>query len=184
MSFNQSVLICDQVDSILENILKKNGLQVTSEPQITPEELAKKIGSFDIHRLGFGSRIDKYLLPFLGPVKALGLNRRNDYQVAWGIMASYGSLAAIIFSFFSRVSALVSLYEGNIKSSRKLIPFYKIIFRRAHGIQIIAQLTGEQSAWLEDDKKIRPVGTGAGWDYVAKKTKEEFQEMEILSSRL
>ncbi len=48
MSFNQSVLICDQVDSILENILKKNGLQVTSEPQITPEELAKKIGNFDI----------------------------------------------------------------------------------------------------------------------------------------
>jgi len=48
MSFNQSVLICDQVESILENILKKNGLQVTYEPQITTEDLAKKIGNFDI----------------------------------------------------------------------------------------------------------------------------------------
>ncbi len=48
MSFNQSVLICDQVDPILENILKKNGLQVTYTPQITSEELANKIGDFDI----------------------------------------------------------------------------------------------------------------------------------------
>lgn len=48
MSFNESVLICDQVDSILNNILQKHGLQVTYEPQITPEELAKKIGNFDI----------------------------------------------------------------------------------------------------------------------------------------
>ncbi|HXG73581.1 MAG TPA: D-2-hydroxyacid dehydrogenase [Candidatus Nitrosotenuis sp.] len=48
MSFNQSVLICDQVDPILNNILQKNGLQVTYEPQITPEELAQKIGNYDI----------------------------------------------------------------------------------------------------------------------------------------
>ncbi|MFN3654084.1 MAG: D-2-hydroxyacid dehydrogenase [Candidatus Nitrosotenuis sp.] len=48
MSFNQSVLICDQVDPILNNILQKNGLQVTYEPQITPQQLAQKIGNFDI----------------------------------------------------------------------------------------------------------------------------------------
>ncbi len=48
MSFNQSVLICDQVDAILNEILKKNGLQVTYEPQITPQDLAQKIANFDI----------------------------------------------------------------------------------------------------------------------------------------
>lgn len=48
MSLNQSVLICDQVDAVLNNILQKNGLQVTYEPQITKEEIAKKIGDFDI----------------------------------------------------------------------------------------------------------------------------------------
>jgi D-3-phosphoglycerate dehydrogenase len=48
MSFNQTVLICDQVDSILNNILQKNGLQVTYEPQITKEEIAQKIGNFEI----------------------------------------------------------------------------------------------------------------------------------------
>jgi D-3-phosphoglycerate dehydrogenase / 2-oxoglutarate reductase len=48
MSLNQSVLICDQVDQSLSNILQKNGLQVTYEPQITKEDLAQKIGNYDI----------------------------------------------------------------------------------------------------------------------------------------
>lgn len=48
MSLNQSVLICDQVDQSLGNILQKNGLRVTYEPQITKEDLAQKIGNYDI----------------------------------------------------------------------------------------------------------------------------------------
>jgi D-3-phosphoglycerate dehydrogenase len=48
MSFSEKVLICDQVDSTLNNTLQKNGLNVTYEPQITPEDLAKKIGDYEI----------------------------------------------------------------------------------------------------------------------------------------
>lgn len=48
MSFSDKVLICDQVDAVLNDILKKNGLAVTYEPQITPEDLAKKIGDYEI----------------------------------------------------------------------------------------------------------------------------------------
>ena len=48
MSLNQSVLICDQVNSILKEVLEKNGLKVTYEPEITPEQLAEKIGNFQV----------------------------------------------------------------------------------------------------------------------------------------
>jgi len=48
VSLNSTVLICDQVDAVLNDILKKNGLQVTYEPQITPEDLAKKIGDYEV----------------------------------------------------------------------------------------------------------------------------------------
>jgi len=48
MSLNQSVLICDQVNSTLKEILEKNGLKVTYEPEITPEQIAEKIGSFEV----------------------------------------------------------------------------------------------------------------------------------------
>ena len=48
MSLNQSVLICDQVSSTLKEILAKNGLKVTYEPEITPEQIAEKIGIFQV----------------------------------------------------------------------------------------------------------------------------------------
>ena len=48
MSLNQSVLICDQVNPILKEVLEKNGLKVTYEPEITPEQIAEKIGIFQV----------------------------------------------------------------------------------------------------------------------------------------
>jgi D-3-phosphoglycerate dehydrogenase len=48
MSFNQSVLICDQVAPILNDILQKNGLKLTYEPEITPDQIKEKIGTFEI----------------------------------------------------------------------------------------------------------------------------------------
>jgi D-3-phosphoglycerate dehydrogenase len=48
MSLNQSVLICDQVNPILKEVLEKNGLKVTYESEITPEQIAEKIGNFEV----------------------------------------------------------------------------------------------------------------------------------------
>lgn len=48
MSLNQSVLICDQVNPILKEVLEKNGLKVTYEPEITPEQISEKIGNFEV----------------------------------------------------------------------------------------------------------------------------------------
>jgi len=48
MSLNQSVLICDQVNPILKEVLEKNGLKVTYEPEITPEQIAETIGNFEV----------------------------------------------------------------------------------------------------------------------------------------
>jgi len=48
MSLDQSVLVCDQVNPTLNEILEKNGLKVTYEPEITPEQLAEKIGNFQV----------------------------------------------------------------------------------------------------------------------------------------
>ena len=48
MSLNQSVLICDHVNPTLKEILEKNGLKVTYESEITPEQIAEKIGNFQV----------------------------------------------------------------------------------------------------------------------------------------
>lgn len=147
------------------------------------------IGRVNVYRLGTGHSFDKFLLPFLAAFKALSLNKTRNYQGAWGIMASYGSLAAIIFSIFSRKALMVSLYEGQIKErravkSKVLKPFYRLIFKKANYLQIVSDLTQQQLAWLEDDKQVEGLDIDKGLDYMVKKTKEKFQDLEILSSRL
>ena len=48
MGFDETVLICDEVDPILNKILNENGLKVSYEPEITPEEIKEKISNFNI----------------------------------------------------------------------------------------------------------------------------------------
>ncbi len=66
MSLNQSVLICDQVNPILKEILDKNGLKVTYEPEITPEQLAEKIANYEVIVVRSRTKIVKELVEKAG----------------------------------------------------------------------------------------------------------------------
>ena len=48
MGFDDSVLICDDVDQVLNKVLEENGLKVSYEPEITPEQILEKISNFNI----------------------------------------------------------------------------------------------------------------------------------------
>ena len=62
MSMNQSVLICDQVNPKLNEILEKNGLQITYEPEITPEQIEEKIGNFEVVVVRSRTKITKDMI--------------------------------------------------------------------------------------------------------------------------
>ena len=62
MSLNQSVLICDQVNPVLNEILEKNGLQITYEPEITPEQIAEKIENFEVVIVRSRTKLTKELI--------------------------------------------------------------------------------------------------------------------------
>jgi D-3-phosphoglycerate dehydrogenase len=59
---NQTVLICDQVDKILNDILQKNGLEITYEPEITPEQIKEKIGRYEIVIVRSRTKLTKELI--------------------------------------------------------------------------------------------------------------------------
>lgn len=48
MGFNESVLICDEVDPVLNKILQDNGLKISYDPTITPEQILEKVSNFNI----------------------------------------------------------------------------------------------------------------------------------------
>ena len=62
MSLEQSVLICDQVNPVLNEILEKNGLKITYEPEITPEQISEKIENFDVVIVRSRTKLTKDLI--------------------------------------------------------------------------------------------------------------------------
>jgi len=62
MSMNQSVLICDQVSPTLNEILQKNGLKITYEPEITPDQIKEKIGNYEIVIVRSRTKITKEMI--------------------------------------------------------------------------------------------------------------------------
>ena len=85
MSMNQSVLICDQVNPILNEILEKNGLQITYEPEITPEQIEEKIGNFEVVIVRSRTKITKEMIEKADKCKIIarvGVGLDNIDQVA------------------------------------------------------------------------------------------------------
>ena len=85
MSMNQSVLICDQVNPKLNEILEKNGLQITYEPEITPEQIEEKIGNFEVVIVRSRTKITKDMIAKAEKCKIIarvGVGLDNIDQVA------------------------------------------------------------------------------------------------------
>jgi len=62
MGFDDSVLICDEVDPVLNKVLKENGLKITYEPKITPEQIKERIGEFNIIIVRSRTKLTKELI--------------------------------------------------------------------------------------------------------------------------
>ncbi len=62
MSFNESVLICDEVAPVLNKILQENGLKITYEPAITSDQIKEKIGQYNIVIVRGRTKLTKELI--------------------------------------------------------------------------------------------------------------------------
>jgi glycosyltransferase involved in cell wall biosynthesis len=123
----------------------KNGLPST-----------EKIGNVTVHRCGFGHPVDKYLLPILGPLRAIFLHHRpqlalseaegttDNRPIVWSLMASYGGFAALAYTWLRpKTKFLLTVQEGDPlehyeKRMGSLNFLHKMVFRRANAVQAIS----------------------------------------------
>lgn len=96
-----------------------------------------------VYRVGFGSRFDKFLLPFLGTYKAVQLADKHKYLFSWSIMASYGTIPALFLRRGKLVPLLVTLADQSLSWGE--IIFLRVIL--AHTDQVYAS-TREQGQKL------------------------------------
>lgn len=62
MGFNETVLICDEVDPVLNKVLQENGLKVSYEPQITPDQIKEKVSNYNIIIVRGRTKLTKELI--------------------------------------------------------------------------------------------------------------------------
>lgn len=74
-----------------------------------------------VHRIGFGTPFDKYLLPILGKRKAFELAEKHRYIFAWSLMASYGALPALAVRRHKNIPLLVTLADQDISLRERLL---------------------------------------------------------------
>lgn len=67
-----------------------------------------------MERVGIGARIDKFLLPLLGFFAGKKHASQNTYLFAWSLMASYATMAAVLYKRARRSPLLVTLADHNL----------------------------------------------------------------------
>ncbi len=107
------------------------------------------IGNATVHRVGFGSTIDKYLLPILGSLYALFVIRDSKFDLLWSMQASYGGFASLFYSWLCpRVPFVLTVQEGDPpeRYAKHAGPFrglHHAIFRRADQVQSISRFLSD-----------------------------------------
>jgi len=69
------------------------------------------VGNATVHRVGFGNRFDKFLLPLFGYRVARQLHAEHQYLFAWALMASYAGLAALFLKRATGIPLLITLAD-------------------------------------------------------------------------
>ncbi len=95
--------------------------------------------------------INKYLFPWLAYKKAIALQKGNNYNLIWAMMANQAGWAALKFKKkFSTVKYLLTLQEGDSEwdiwlRTFFIRPIYKSIYRQADYIQAISNFLAERA---------------------------------------
>lgn len=125
----------------------------------------EKIGNVHVYRIGFTGKslnpsdsltfplkLNKYLLPLIGFVKARTLHKKFHYDAIWSMMASYNGFAALFFKFyFPQTPFILSLQEGDpFEYIKKRVSIFHFLFKK---IFIKADITQAISHYLADFAK-------------------------------
>lgn len=105
----------------------------------------EQVGNVAIYRIGFGiPKLDGILLALFGHFKAFSLAHKNEYDLLWSIMASYGAFSAVRVKKQFGIPLLLTLQEGDpteyiLNKVRSVRKQFDEIFSIADGLQPISQ---------------------------------------------
>ncbi len=132
MGFDDSVLICDEVDPVLNKVLKENGLKITYEPKITPDQTKERIGEFNIIIVRSRTKVTKELIEKADNCKIIarvgvGLDnidqdaaKEKGIRVINAIEAAVGAVAELVLGMMLSLARQVTIANDGMKNGKWL----------------------------------------------------------------
>ena len=132
MSFNESVLICDEVAPVLNKVLQENGLKVTYEPEITSDQIKEKIENFNIVIVRSRTKLTKELIEKASKCKIIarvgvGLDnidqdaaKEKEIRVINAIEAAVGAVAELVLGMMLSLARQVTIANDGMKNGKWL----------------------------------------------------------------
>ncbi len=132
MGFEDSVLICDVVDSILNKILIDNGLKVSYEPEITPDQILEKISTFNIVIIRSRTTITKEMIEKADNCKIIarvgvGLDnvdqesaKAKDIRVINAVEGAMNAVAELVLGFMLSLARQTARGDRAIRNEQWL----------------------------------------------------------------
>ena len=121
MGFTETVLICDEVDPVLNKVLQENGLKVSYEPQITPDQIKEKISNYNIVIVRSRTKLTKELIDNATKCKIIarvGVGLDNIDEVA-----AKARNIRVINAVEGAMTAVAELVLGLMLALARQIPF-------------------------------------------------------------
>lgn len=117
------------------------------------------VGNATVHHVGWGTRFDKYLLPFRGAALGRALAKKHRYLFSWSVMASYGTLAALSVRRRASLPLLVTLADQRLSWYERL--FLRLVVGGADQVYASLPEQGRKIASLEKRmRERRSLGEG------------------------
>ncbi len=129
----------------------------------------EKIGNVIVYRLGVGIPIfDKLILPFEGALFTRHLQKKNNYDAFWCMMATFASGAAYIKNIFSlnKVPIILTLQEGDSETHIKYRWFgllnlsWRLAIKFAAEITVLSSYLAQRAKQFGYKREVKIVPNG------------------------
>ncbi len=122
----------------------------------------------------YGRRFEKILYVFRAWRRAEIEHKKKPFDAIWGMMASYGGFAALLFKLrHPKIPFILTLQEGDSESHilRRVgifYPLWKMIFKKADKIQVISSYLGEFAKKHGAKSEIKIIPNGVDFEVFKK----------------
>ncbi|RJQ36824.1 glycosyltransferase [Candidatus Parcubacteria bacterium] len=144
-----------------------------------------------IVRVGLGTRYDKFLLPFWGTIKVLGMMRRTKPAFFWPVMVNWSGLIPYFINtlrFWDHIPVFQTLQEGDSEAHIRHGRFgmtgfaWRFALRRADEVQAISSYLGDFSRQFGYRGRVRVIPNGI--DFSVFQNPMSVEDREALKKRL